>query len=56
MELRAFDQLMRLRADEKPDSRLLVVTITEEDVQAQNQEAEKRIAIGSLALSTVYKN
>ena len=39
MELQAFDQLLQLRPDEKPDSRLLVVTITEEDIQAQPQES-----------------
>jgi CHASE2 domain-containing sensor protein len=34
-ELQAFDQLMRQRPDEGPDKRLLLVTITEEDVQSQ---------------------
>lgn len=34
-ELQAFDQLMRLRSNEKPDNRLLLVTITENDVQSQ---------------------
>ncbi|MBG1259749.1 CHASE2 domain-containing protein [Nostoc commune] len=38
LELSAFDQLVRLRPPEKPDSRLLIVTVTEEDVQAQKQE------------------
>ncbi|MHC5936152.1 CHASE2 domain-containing protein [Nostoc sp.] len=38
LELSAFDQMLRLRPAEKPDSRLLVVTVTEEDVQAQKQE------------------
>ncbi|MEH2273338.1 MAG: CHASE2 domain-containing protein [Nostoc sp.] len=38
LELSAFDQLLRLRPPEKPDSRLLIVTVTEEDVQAQKQE------------------
>lgn len=32
-ELQAFDQLMQLRPDEQPDPRLLVVTVTEEDIQ-----------------------
>ncbi|HEY9619324.1 MAG TPA: CHASE2 domain-containing protein [Crinalium sp.] len=40
-ELRAFDQFLQLRPDEKPDNRLLVVTITEEDVQAQSQELRR---------------
>ena len=34
-ELQAFDQLMRLRPNEGPDERLLLVTITEDDVQFQ---------------------
>ncbi|MEH2166395.1 MAG: CHASE2 domain-containing protein [Nostoc sp.] len=38
LELSAFDQLVRLRPPEKPDSRLLIVTVTEEDVQAQKSE------------------
>ncbi|MEH1909025.1 MAG: CHASE2 domain-containing protein [Nostoc sp.] len=38
LELSAFDQMLRLRPAEKPDSRLLIVTVTEEDVQAQKQE------------------
>jgi CHASE2 domain-containing sensor protein len=38
LELQAFDQLLQLRPNEQPDSRLLVVTITEEDVQSQFQK------------------
>jgi CHASE2 domain-containing sensor protein len=38
LELKAFDFLMRSRPAEPPDSRLLVVTVTEEDIQAQQQE------------------
>ncbi|MBD2295483.1 CHASE2 domain-containing protein [Anabaena sphaerica FACHB-251] len=38
LELAAFDQLMRLRPKEQPDSRLLVVTITDQDIQAQGKE------------------
>ncbi|NET32428.1 MAG: CHASE2 domain-containing protein [Cyanothece sp. SIO1E1] len=34
-ELTAFDQLMQRRPDEGPDQRLLVVTVTEQDVQSQ---------------------
>ncbi len=41
LELQAFDQLLQLRPQEKPDSRLLVVTITEADVQAQAQETRR---------------
>ena len=38
LELQAFDYLARLRPSEGPDPRLLVVTVTEADIQAQNQE------------------
>ena len=38
LELQAFDQLLRLRPDEVPDPRLLVVKVTEADIQAQNPE------------------
>ncbi|GAB4200244.1 MAG: hypothetical protein Fur006_51650 [Coleofasciculaceae cyanobacterium] len=36
-ELKAYDQLLRLRRDEGPDRRLLVVTIDEADLQYQKQ-------------------
>ena len=39
VELKAFDRLIQLRPSEKPDSRLLIVAVTEEDVR--NQQAEK---------------
>ncbi|MDZ8186182.1 MAG: CHASE2 domain-containing protein [Nostoc sp. ChiSLP02] len=38
LELDAFDQLMQLRPKEQPDSRLLVITVTDQDIQAQGQE------------------
>ena len=49
LELNAFDQLLQLRPDEKPDSRLLVVTITEEDVQAKSQPQRSSLSDQSLA-------
>lgn len=42
-ELAAFDQLLRLRPEEGPDRRLLLVTITEQDVQSQ-PAAERGVA------------
>ncbi|WP_421654384.1 CHASE2 domain-containing protein [Leptothermofonsia sp. ETS-13] len=42
-ELAAFDQLLRLRPEEGPDQRLLLVTITEQDVQSQ-PAAERGVA------------
>lgn len=41
LELQAFDQLLQLRSPEGPDPRLLVVTITAADIQAQNQEPRR---------------
>ncbi|MBD2194660.1 MULTISPECIES: CHASE2 domain-containing protein [Calothrix] len=38
LELAAFDLLMRLRPPEPPDSRILVVTITDQDILAQGKE------------------
>jgi CHASE2 domain-containing sensor protein len=38
-ELQAFDRLLALRPIEQPDSRLLIVTIDESDIQYQNQRA-----------------
>ncbi len=40
-ELRAFDQLLRLRPSEKPDPRLLVVAIAEDDFQLPEQQDRK---------------
>lgn len=37
LELLAFDQLQRLRPQEQPDSRLLVVAVTEADIQKQKE-------------------
>lgn len=37
LEFWAFDQLLRLRSPEKPDPRLLLITITEADIRAQPQ-------------------
>ena len=39
LELKAFDRLLQLRPSEKPDSRLLIIAVTEEDVR--NQQADK---------------
>jgi CHASE2 domain-containing sensor protein len=38
-ELQAFDRLIELRPIEQPDSRFLIVTIDESDIQYQNQRA-----------------
>lgn len=49
LEIAAFDRLLQLRPNEPPDSRLLVILVTDEDVQAQPQ-AERR---GSLSDATL---
>jgi CHASE2 domain-containing sensor protein len=42
IELSAYDLLMRSRPAEKPDPRLLVVTVTEADLQSQTEDREPR--------------
>ncbi|BAZ10258.1 adenylate cyclase [Calothrix sp. NIES-4071] len=54
LELGAFDLLLRSRPTEKPDSRILVITATEEDVQSQRQE-EQRGSWSDKALSEVLE-
>jgi CHASE2 domain-containing sensor protein len=51
LELAAFDQLLRSRPHENPDSRLLIVTVTEEDVLAQTSEKPR----GSLSEKSLDK-
>lgn len=41
LELQAFDYLIRQRPDELPDPRLLVVTVTEDDLQLPQQQQRK---------------
>ncbi|NJL19826.1 MAG: CHASE2 domain-containing protein [Leptolyngbyaceae cyanobacterium SM1_3_5] len=51
LELRSFDAFMRLRPAEPADSRLLIVTITEEDVQRQNAQERRGASLSDRALS-----
>ncbi|MEO1432929.1 MAG: CHASE2 domain-containing protein [Cyanobacteria bacterium J06633_8] len=51
LELKAFDQLMQMRPPEEPDSRLLVVSVTEDDVRAQQSEIRR----GSLSDKFLHK-
>jgi CHASE2 domain-containing sensor protein len=51
LELWAFDHLMRLRPAELPDSRLLIITITDKDIQAQGNEPRR----GSLSDRTLNR-
>lgn len=49
-ELRAYDQLMRLRPVEAPDPRLLIVAITEEDFDLPQQQSQREGSLSNLAL------
>lgn len=53
-ELWAFDRLMRLRPSERPDPRLLLITITEEDFQLPAQ-AQRKGSLSDLALAQVLQ-
>ncbi|MBE9116196.1 CHASE2 domain-containing protein [Lusitaniella coriacea LEGE 07157] len=50
IELKAFDRLMRLRPDEGPDPRLLLITVTGTDVQAQPAQERKSSSLSNNAL------
>ncbi|MBW4599071.1 MAG: CHASE2 domain-containing protein [Calothrix sp. FI2-JRJ7] len=43
-ELSVFDTMMRMRPAEKPDPRIVVVTVTEADIQAQEQRQKSSIS------------
>jgi CHASE2 domain-containing sensor protein len=49
VELQIYDYLMRSRPDERPDPRLLIVSVTEQDIQQQNQVSRQ----GSLSDSAL---
>lgn len=53
-ELAAFDFLIRLRPAESPDPRLLIVTITEADVQAQDP-TQRRGSLSDATLETLLE-
>lgn len=55
-ELKAFDELMIMRPEEKPDPRLLIVTIDEADIQYQNsQKMKMRWSLSDVALAQLLK-
>ena len=55
-ELQAYDQLMRLRPDEGPDSRLLVVGIKDEDLQVPEQKQRRKgTSLSDLALARLLE-
>jgi CHASE2 domain-containing sensor protein len=47
-ELSAFDSMMRMRPDEGADKRLLVITVTEADIQAQTQRQKSSLSDSTL--------
>jgi CHASE2 domain-containing sensor protein len=51
LELKAFDAFLRLRPNEGADPRLLVITVTAKDVQAQTSEDRKASSLSNRALS-----
>lgn len=55
MELQAFDHLMRTRPEEAPDDRLLLVTVTEDDVQAQPLEERGAASLSDSALEQLLQ-
>lgn len=54
-ELQAYDMLMRSRPDEGQDNRLLLITITEKDVQAQPSEERQAASLSDNALEKLLK-
>lgn len=55
-ELQAYDQLMQWRSTEKPDPRLLIVTIDDADIQYQNRLGmEMRWSLSDQALSQLLE-
>ena len=54
-ELQAFDQLMQLRPPEPPDPRLLIVTVTEEDVQNQDPQERRSSSLSERSLSRLLE-
>ncbi|NJO80549.1 MAG: CHASE2 domain-containing protein [Cyanobacteria bacterium RM1_2_2] len=53
-ELKAFDQLLRLRPPEPIDQRILIVTITEDDLHLPEQ-AQRKGSLSDLALSKLLQ-
>ena len=50
-ELQAFDQMMRVRPAEKPDSRLAIISITESDVQTQDPQERRGASLSDQTLT-----
>lgn len=53
-ELKAFDQLLQLRSPEPPDGRILIITITEEDLHLPEQ-AQRKGSLSDVALTKLLQ-
>ncbi|BAZ17530.1 hypothetical protein NIES4071_94100 [Calothrix sp. NIES-4071] len=54
-ELSAFDQIMRIRPAEQPDNRIVVITVTEADVQAQSPQERQGMSLSDRTLTSVME-
>jgi CHASE2 domain-containing sensor protein len=54
LELQAFDHILRLRPSESPDQRLLIITITEDDLHLPEQ-ANRKGSLSDTALTTILQ-
>lgn len=54
-ELQSFDRLMQLRPSEPPDPRLLIITVTEADVQNQNPQERRSSSLSERSLTQLLE-
>jgi CHASE2 domain-containing sensor protein len=54
-ELQTFDSLMRLRSPEALDSRLTIITVTEEDVRQQNSQERRGSSLSDASLEKLLQ-
>lgn len=54
-ELSAFDKIMRSRPAEKPDNRIIVITVTEADVQAQSPQERRGLSLSDGTLAAIME-
>ncbi|NER99741.1 MAG: CHASE2 domain-containing protein [Symploca sp. SIO1B1] len=55
LELKAYDQMMRLRPDEGLDQRILLVTVTDNDVKAQDPSQRRGASLSDTALAQLLE-
>ncbi|GET44333.1 CHASE2 domain-containing protein [Microseira wollei] len=55
LELSAFDRLMTWRPKEEPEPRILIVTVTEKDVQNQNPQERRGASISDRSLAKLLE-